>query len=161
MDIAFAAFVAASLGEAKFVLLDLGCSGGLDPRWRAFGSRLKALAVDASSAECERLRAAETNRQIEYLAAFVSHSTDAPIDIGRGQASPLIFRIRDRLSMMRTLELRATRLGRATTEEKLRHNTWEKTRLADPAKPVVALDLLAGRGWSDFDYLKIDIDGSD
>ena len=33
------------------------------------------------------------------------------------------------------------------------------TGLADPAKPVVVPDLLAERGWTDLDYLKIDIDG--
>jgi hypothetical protein len=161
MDADFAAFVSNGLGAARFSLLDLGCSGGIDPRWRAFGPRLRALAVDASEAECERLRKQETNAPIEYLAAFVGSSRDAKIDLERGQASPLIFRIRDRLSVMRTLELREARLGKAATEEKLRHNVWEKTRLADPARPIVATDLLDSRGWSDLDYLKIDIDGSD
>jgi len=161
MGTAFAAFVADGLGGSRFALLDLGCSGGIDRRWRAFGARLKALGVDASAAECERLRAAEHNPDVEYLAAFVSHSRDDRIDVKRGQASPLIFRIRDRLSFMRTVELREARLGKAETEEKLRHNAWEMTRLADPGRPVVAPELLAERGWTDLDYLKIDIDGSD
>ena len=53
------------------------------------------------------------------------------------------------------------RLKDASTEEKLRHNAWELTGLADPGKPVVVPDLLAQRGWTDLDYLKIDIDGAD
>jgi hypothetical protein len=62
---------------------------------------------------------------------------------------------------MRTNERREARLGKAATEEKLRHNAWEMTELADRTRPVVVPQLLAERGWSDLDYLKIDIDGSD
>jgi hypothetical protein len=162
MDTAFATLVAEGLaGAERFSLVDLGCSGGIDERWRAFGPRLRALGVDASVAACERLRNAEANAAVEYLAAFVSHSRDDKIDVEGGQASPLIFRVRDRLSVMRTNELREARLSTAEIEEKLRHNAWELTRLADPTKPVVLADLLAERHWTDLDYLKIDIDGSD
>ena len=62
---------------------------------------------------------------------------------------------------MRTREIREGRLKDASTEEKFRHNAWELTGLADPGKPVVVPDLLAERGWTDLDYLKIDIDGAD
>ncbi len=162
METAFAALIADGLGDReRFALLDLGCSGGIDLRWRVFGSRLKALGVDASIAACERLRKAETHAGVEYLAAFVGQTRGDKIDVERGQASPLIFSIRDRLSFMRTNEIRAARLGKAETEEKLRHNAWELTQLADPAKPVVVPELLSERGWRDLDYLKIDIDGSD
>src|SRR5436190_7659963 len=159
MDAAFATLIADGLGDARFSLLDIGCSGGIDARWRAFGSRLRALGIDASEAECNRLNAAETNAGIEYVAAFASDSADAQLEVK--QASPLIFRIRERLSFMRTNELREARLGKAATEEKLRHNAWEMTELADHTRPVVVPELLAARGWTDLDYLKIDIDGSD
>ena len=161
MENAFPAFVARALGNARFSLLDVGCSGGIDPRWRAFGKTLRALAIDASVVECERLAKAETNPQIEYVPAFVADSATAKVDLENGQASPLIFRIRDRLSFMRTNELREARLNQARLDEKLRHNAWEMTRLADHTKPVVVPELLKARGWSDLDYLKIDIDGSD
>jgi Methyltransferase FkbM domain len=161
MDNAFPGLVAQSLGDARFSLLDVGCSGGIDPRWRAFGKALRALAIDASVVECERLAKAETNPDVEYLAAFVSDSPTAKIDLENGQASPLIFKIRDRLSFMRTNELRQARLSQAKLDDKLRHNAWEMTRLADHTRPVVVPELLRARGWSDLDYLKIDIDGSD
>jgi hypothetical protein len=161
METAFLAFVARTLGDTSFTLLDIGCSGGIDASWRAFGERLRALAIDASVAECERLRKAETHPGIEYLAAFVSDSPTAKIDLENGQASPLIFRMRDRLSFMRTNELREARLGKAEIEDKLRHNAWEMTKLADHTRPLVAPELLKQRGWTDVDYLKIDIDGSD
>ena len=70
-------------------------------------------------------------------------------------------KMRDRMSFMRTREIRDARLKQASTEEQLRHNAWEMTGLADPAKPVVLPDLLAERGWSDLDYIKLDVDGAD
>jgi hypothetical protein len=161
METAFPAFVARTLGDARFSLLDIGCSGGIDASWRAFGPKLRALAVDASVAECERLRKTESHPGIEYVAGFVSDSPTAKVDLENGQASPLIFRMRDRLSFMRTHELREARLGKAEIDDKLRHNAWEMTQLADHTRPLVALDLLKQRGWNDLDYLKIDIDGSD
>ena len=134
MDTAFAALVAnglgLGLGPERFALLDVGCSGGIDPRWRAFGSHLKALAIDASVAECARLQGIERNPDVEYVAAFVAGMPGKQIDPTRSQASPLILRIRDRLSFMRTRELRDAGLATAAIEEQLRHNAWEMTQLA-------------------------------
>jgi hypothetical protein len=161
MDSAFTALVAGALGTKPFRLLDVGCSGGLDPRWRAFGARLQAIGIDASRAECARLVKAETLPGVEYVPAFVAGIAGRPVDLERGQASPLIMAIRERLSFMRTREIRAARLAKAEIEEQLRHNAWEMTELADSTKPMAVADLLASRGWTDFDYLKIDIDGSD
>jgi hypothetical protein len=161
MPLSFPAFVADKLGTEKFTLLDIGCSGGLDPMWRAFEPRLRALGIDASATECQRLAGLERNPDVSYVAAFVSSSADKPIDLSAGPAAPLIMKMRDRLSFMRTREIREERLKDATAEEKFRHNAWELTGLADPGKPVVVPDLLAQRGWTDLDYLKIDIDGAD
>lgn len=161
MESAFAELVAGNLGDVRFHLLDVGCSGGIDPRWRVFGERLKALAIDASLAECDRLQKAETVPGVEYVAAFVAGQPGKVIDPTRPQASDLILAVRERLSVMRTLALREARLAKAEIEEKLKHNAWEKTQLADATKPVVLPDLLAARGWTGLDYLKIDIDGSD
>lgn len=161
MDSAFTALVADALGTTPFRLLDVGCSGGLDPRWRAFGQRLQAIGIDASRAECARLAKAETLSGVEYVPAFVAGVAGRPVDLERGQASPLIMAIRERLSFMRTREIRAARLVKAEIEEQLRHNEWEMTELADSTTPVAVAELLASRGWTAFDYLKIDIDGSD
>jgi hypothetical protein len=157
----FAALIAEKLRTEKFRLLDVGCSGGIDPVWRAFEPRLQALGVDASATECQRLAGSERNPDVSYVAAFAARSADKPIDISAGPAAPLIMRMRDRLSFMRTREIRDARLKHASTEEKLRHNAWEMTGLADPARPVVLPELLAERGWSDLDYLKLDVDGAD
>ncbi|MBX9945526.1 MAG: FkbM family methyltransferase [Reyranella sp.] len=157
----FPAFVAEGLRKERFTLLDVGCSGGLDRRWRVFGDRLRALGIDASEAECRRLAACESNPDVDYLAAFVGRRADSIVNLSAGPAAPLIMQMRDRLSFMRTREIREARLKGASAEEQFRNNAWEMTGLADPAKPVVVPGLLAARGWSDIDYLKIDIDGVD
>jgi hypothetical protein len=158
---AFPAFVAAKLKTEGFRLLDVGCSGGIDAIWRDFEPRLQALGVDASEAECRRLAELERNPGVTYVAAFVGSSAGKPIDLSAGPAAPLIMQMRDRLSFMRTREIREVRLKTASTQEKLRHNAWELTGLADPTKPIVLSDLLAEHGWTDLDYFKIDIDGRD
>ena len=161
MASSFPALIAESLKTEKFKLLDIGCSGGLDPVWRAFEPRLQALGIDASVTECKRLAELERNPDVAYVAAFAARSADKPIDISAGPAAPLIMKMRDRMSFMRTREIRDARLKQASTEEQLRHNAWEMTGLADPAKPVVLPDLLAERGWGDLDYIKLDVDGAD
>ena len=96
MDTGFTSFVAAAL-DSPFRLLDIGCSGGLDPRWRAFGPKLQAIGIDASKAECARLARTETQPGIEYVPTFVVGAADKPVDLERGQASPLIMAVRERL----------------------------------------------------------------
>jgi hypothetical protein len=110
-----ATLVAQGLAAERFALLDVGCSGGLDPKWRAFGQRLRAIGIDASATECQRLTAAEDNPDIEYVATFVSPRADRPIDLSAGPAAPHIMKMRDRMSFMRTREIREERLRTAST----------------------------------------------
>lgn len=161
MDQNFAALVAGGLGTERFGIVDIGCAGGIEPHWRVFGSRLRAIAVDASETDCARLRGLETNPDVEYVAAFIAGSTSKTFDLQAGQASRLLVDVNERQSFARTRDRRKASLVQATIEEKLRHNAWEMTDLADHAKLVVAPELIASRGWTDFDYLKIDIDGAD
>lgn len=157
----FPALVAKGLRTEKFTLVDVGCSGGIEPSWRAFEPRLRALGIDASESECQRLAAIERNREISYVAAFVCRAVDKPIDLSAGPAAPLIMKMRERLSFMRTREIRDSKLKTASAQEQFRHNAWELTGLADPTKPVVVPNLLTERGFTDVDYLKMDIDGAD
>ena len=88
MASSFPALIAESLKTEKFRLLDIGCSGGLDPLWRAFEPRLQALGIDASVTECKRLAGLERNPDVSYVAAFAARSADKPIDISAGPAAP-------------------------------------------------------------------------
>ena len=94
MALAFPAFIGQRLATERFRLLDVGCSGGIDPVWRAFEPRLQALGIDASESECRRLALHERNPEVSYVAAFVSRS-GKPVDLSAGPAAPLIMQMRD------------------------------------------------------------------
>lgn len=161
MSTAFAAFVAGSLESERFTFIDVGCSGGIDPGWRVFGSRLRALAFDASVDECERLTAAETHADIKYVAGFVGLQHDHPFAAQVSGKSRYVRNAFPRTSAGRMAALQQERLKAASLEEKLLHNAWGMTQLADPSKIVVVPAVLKQLGWSDVDLLKIDIDGPD
>jgi hypothetical protein len=161
MSTAFTAFVAGSLRSERFTFVDIGCSGGIDPTWRVFGERLRALALDASIDECERLTAQECHPDVKYIGGFAGLEPDHPFArLTAGQ----LFLVRNpfgRTSAARTFQLQRERLATASLTEKLHHNAWNLTRLADPERPVIVPKALAELGWSDVDLLKIDIDGPD
>ncbi|MDI1266031.1 MAG: FkbM family methyltransferase [bacterium] len=161
MSTAFAGYVAGSLQSERFTFIDIGCSGGIDPVWRIFGDRLRVLAFDASIDECKRLTSIETHPDINYVAGFVGISPDHPFakragDKPRYERNPFA-----RFCAGRMLQINRKRLESSPLEEKLRHNAWGMTKLADPEKPVIVPSLLHEMGWSDVDFLKIDIDGPD
>jgi FkbM family methyltransferase len=58
-------------GDNSFFLIDVGCSGGIDERWFAFGDRLRAIGFDPLVAEIDRLRGLNTHRGVAYEAAYV------------------------------------------------------------------------------------------
>ncbi|MGH8432174.1 MAG: hypothetical protein ACREUF_17410, partial [Solimonas sp.] len=93
MASSFPALVAEKLATERFRLLDIGCSGGIDPRWRVFEPRLQAIGIDASETECWRLAELERNPDVAYVAAFVSRSADRLVDLSAGPAAPLIMRM--------------------------------------------------------------------
>lgn len=161
MSTAFAAFVAGSLRHDHFSFVDIGCSGGIDPAWRVFGSRLRVLAFDASIDECERLTRLEEHPGITYVGGFVGLNADHPF-AAIAEGHPFITRNPfGRTSAGRMAQLQKVKLEKASLTEKLHHNAWNLTRLGDPDKPIVVPAILAERGWSDIDLLKIDIDGPD
>lgn len=166
MSTRFSTLVASSLRAERFTLIDIGCSGGIDPIWRVFGGRLRAVGFDASVAECDRLTANETNPDIRYIAAFVDIAPDHPFakrsDTAREQTQNVEAQaVFTRSSAAWAMEIRAARLAAASLHEKLQHNAWNLTELADPEKPIDAAITLSEIGYTDVDLLKIDIDGPD
>lgn len=161
MSSAFAAFAAGSLRSEHFTFIDVGCSGGIDPAWRIFGDRLRAVAFDASVDECERLTAAEDHPGIRYIAGFVGLPSDHPFAAQVSGRPRFVRNALARTSAGRMAELQQERLKSASLEEKLHHNAWGMTKLADPNKVVVVPTVLKDLGWSDVDLMKIDIDGPD
>jgi hypothetical protein len=161
MTTAFANLVAASLKSEKFTLIDIGCSGGLEPAWRLFGDRFRAIGFDASVEECRRLAAEEKHPDVHYVAGFVGLQPDHPFAARSKGVAPLTRNVFPRTSARRMMELRQERLKAAALEERLQHNAWQITELADAARPVIVPETLRQLGFDDVDLLKIDIDSYD
>ena len=66
-----------------FQLVDVGCSGGIDRRWRRMGPRLRALGIDPDVEEIARLKAKEKNPAVSYLNAFAGIAADHPFAVRR------------------------------------------------------------------------------
>ena len=161
MSTAFAALVAGSLRSERFTLIDVGCSGGIDPIWRIFGDRFRAVAFDASIDECERLTAQEPHPDVKYIGGFTGLEPDHPFAKLTAGKPFLTRNPFSRTSAARTFQIQKERLATASLTEKLHHNAWNLTRLGDPESLVIVPRALAELGWSDVDLLKIDIDGPD
>lgn len=156
----FVGLVARSLQAEHFNAVDIGCSGGIDPAWRDFGDRLRVLAVDASLDEVERLTKAEGAAGIEYIAGFAGLPDNHPwarrVKDRPPKADPF-----PRFSAGFVIQRQLDRLRAAPLHEKMEHNAWYLTRLADSQRPVFVPEMLSARGWTHVDLLKIDVDGPD
>lgn len=161
-DRGFLKLAAESLKNERFTLVDVGCSGGLEPAWRAFGDRLRAIGFDASASECRRLAAEEANPDVHYVAGFVDIPPDHPFAKRDGREwGGHVGSFYEETSSKWTMQLRSERLNSASDVEKLSHNQWQITELADPNKPLYAPQVLEEHGFTDVDFLKIDVDGPD
>lgn len=161
MSNAFIQLAAQALQREHFTVVDIGCSGGIEPAWRDFGDRLVAIGFDASISECRRLSEAETHPGVRYVPGFV----DIPPDHSfakRAEGKPVhLDRTFDRFSAAWTMEIRSNSLRTASEKERFAHNMWESTELADRSKPIFAPQVLSELGRSDIDMIKIDVDGPD
>ncbi|UKJ78129.1 FkbM family methyltransferase [Azospirillum brasilense] len=142
------------------MLIDVGCSSGIDVGWRAFGSRLSGFGFDPNVEEVARLNARERNPAFTYIPAFVGvpdHHPLAPQAKGNAYWSRIPW---GRLSIAKTLELRQAKIDTASLEEKIRLNAWQSVQLADPDAPVF-LPAFIDEKDRDVDFIKIDVDGAD
>jgi hypothetical protein len=152
-------YLAQAAANTEFMLVDIGCSGGIDEAWRCFGHRLRAVAVDPNLAEIERLRSLESSSEIHYVAAFAGLPPGHPFAIRKGSRGHWGRNPWDRLSVARSLEtLKARDLSSA---EKAAANLWGEMELADASQTIVVPEYLRERGITSVDFLKIDIDGQD
>jgi hypothetical protein len=156
----FARFAAGSLGSERFMLFDVGCSGGIDGIWRLFGERLSSIGFDPSVAEIARLRGLEPSPEIVYEAAFVGVPDDHPIRLRRGQRPFTERNPWNRLTAARTVEIMADEIKAASEREKMQLNVWGETELTT-APTVFLPEFIQSRGIGSIDFIKIDIDSCD
>jgi FkbM family methyltransferase len=149
------------LPDARFTLVDVGCSGGLDEKWRRFGRRLRAFAFDPSVDEIERLRRVETSAGVEYVAAFATITKDHPFAQKKGALSHWSRNPWDRLSVTKWLENTASERTGMDSGDLANSGLWKDIRLVDPAQEVVIPNYLRRAGLDRVDFVKIDIDGKD
>ncbi|MBS0549332.1 MAG: SEL1-like repeat protein [Proteobacteria bacterium] len=156
----FVRLVAANLRAEKFTHLDVGCSGGMDPVWRLFGARFRAIGFDISIDACKDLRDQEIQPDVHYVDGAVGIPPDHPFARRIAGRTVGADRLGSRLSAHDLIARRAARLKDASLAEKLNANAWTMTALAD-GEQVYILDTLKKFGFDDVDFLKIDVDGPD
>ncbi len=76
--------------DDPFVLVDVGCSGGIAGHWRALEPALKAYGFDPLVRECERLRGLERNPQVRYFDRFVGWDGYRELFPERVESDPLL-----------------------------------------------------------------------
>ena len=144
--------------DSEFMLVDVGCSGGIDSVWRNFGSRFRALAIDPNLAEIERLKGIERNPGIRYLAGFARLPADHPFALKMAGRSHWGRNPWERLSVVKSLELMKSG-AKLSTREMLDANLWSEVQLSN--EWIVIPAYLQDNGIHSVDFLKIDVDGAD
>jgi len=133
-----------------FMLIDVGCSLGLDPAWRLFGDCLHAHGFDPQLEEIARLRHEETNPNIQYHAGFVGLPGEPVPPPEDDYFFPFY-----RSSAMKALE-RVRAAGEAPFHET---NDWGAAELS--SSKVALGDFLRNSGVGSVDFVKTDTDWSD
>jgi len=183
-DSAFARQTAERLTKEFFELADVGCSGGIDKGWRAFGARLRAIGFDCSGPEIERLTTAESHPGVRYVEGLVGLPHGHPLLKKTGGKSPLHRWPPWRLSYQRTTLLREAAASGAPAPALRDHfaqRVWAQTWDGTPPtgfdtdysvpeageapggdeRTILLEAALREMDLKDPDFLKIDVDGGD
>jgi Methyltransferase FkbM domain len=137
-----------------FVLIDVGCAGGIAEPWRAFGPSLVARGYDPDIDACEEAQARERFPGVRYHAQFVglpeSHSIvqRRRADAARWPDTNIWGRVTAGDLARKRQEADA---GRSATA----------ARLADPSTIIGVEEIVKGEQLPTVDFLKVDVDGPD
>jgi Methyltransferase FkbM domain len=134
-----------------FLLVDVGCAGGIDDPWRAFGSSLIARGYDPDVAACEDAQNREPFPNVRYHARFV----------GLPESHPFVQQRRADAARWPNTNI----WGRVTASE-LAGRAQESganasPRLTDPASLLGVDDIVRDERLPTVDFLKVDVDGPD
>src|SRR5579862_2418882 len=146
----------------EFLLVDIGCAGGIDRRWLRLGRRLRAIGFDVNTAEIERLAARESSANVTYLNALAAISPDHPFARKKEGQPDCQRNTWPRTSAKQYVDLVHPERAPATHTEAC---ASEPGRAAPPASkepvPSVVPEYLQQTGVKSLDFLKIDVDGKD
>lgn len=138
-----------------FVLMDVGCSGGISQVWREFGNDLVAYGFDPQQSECRRLQAAEPDPRIEYVPSYVGLRSDHELVRRRAAQDQRIFQHFNpwnRLSVAAASRLNAQVAPQAQP-------IFED--VVAPSRTVGIAEFVEERQIGSVDFIKIDVDGTD
>jgi hypothetical protein len=134
-----------------FVLIDVGCAGGIDDAWRAFGPTLMARGYDPDVAACEEAQSREPFGNVRYQARYV----------GLEETHPFVQRRRADQEQWPNTNI----WGRVTAgylAERAQDETRAGARrMADPAAPIGVDEIVRTEKLVTVDFLKVDVDGPD
>lgn len=143
------------LSREPFVLIDVGCSGGIDDEWRVFEPNLIGVGFDPNASECARLQKLEQNARIRYVAGYVGLPDENALVRAIGGRfwvnSPW-----ERLSAAAAADNRRRIRGYIPPEQVAPGDEY-----AESDAIVVLPDYCAQHGLERVDFVKIDTDGPD
>ena len=147
-----------------FVLIDVGCAGGIDDAWRAFGPSLVAHAYDPDVAACEDAQARESFDSVQYHACRVGLPETHPFaqqrreDAARWPNTNIWGRI-----TAGYLAERAQKSSPPPQPPMADQNSGPAAqhRMADPSAVIGVDDIVRTENLATVDFLKIDVDGPD
>ena len=161
----FARFIAETLGESGFTLIDAGSAYGLARGWRAFGAGLRGFGFDPNPAEVERLNKTETAPGFRYVAGYLGIARTHPFAEKRHAQPRLRRNPWDRLAVRRWSDIQQARAEGQPIPPNLhagRLSGPDCGQQADEHAAVIHLpDFLRGNGIDAVDFLKVDVDGMD
>jgi hypothetical protein len=137
-----------------FVLIDVGCAGGIADPWRSFGPSLVAHGYDPDITACEEAQAREPFPEVHYHARFVGLPESHPFvqgrraDAGQWPNTNIWGRV--------TAGYLAAKGQDAEVGE-----PPAAARLADPAMIISVEEIVGAEGLPTVDFLKVDVDGTD
>lgn len=145
----------------SFVLIDVGCSGGISNYWRAFGKDLVAFGFDPQKSEVARLNQEEINPNIRYFSKFVGLSSDHPFVkdkaevLSRESYSDSHFKLWNRLSAAYGVQLRPEQPHLRLQSQAINEDLVDFSEL-------IAVDAFVKKQALGYvDFIKIDVDGLD
>jgi hypothetical protein len=136
-----------------FVLIDVGCAGGIAAPWRAFGPSLIAHGYDPDIGACEEAQAREPFPRVRYHARYV----------GLPESHPFVQQRRTEAADWPDTNIwgRVTAGHLARRQEETNGEPAAAARLADPSTIIGVEEIVRGEQLQTVDFLKVDVDGPD
>jgi Methyltransferase FkbM domain len=134
-----------------FVLIDVGCAGGIAEAWRAFGPSLVAHGYDPDVNACEEAQARERFRGVRYHARFV----------GLPESHPVVQRRRAEAASWPDTNIWERVTAGYMASKQADAGDRQALRLADPSDVIGVDEIVSKEHLPTVDFLKVDVDGPD